>query len=303
MSRISDVQGLLRGLEKVGSCGFRRNVQDITNAYQNLYVQPVFHQAIKIVMDINEPTTTSSSPKNSRGLDISQAVDNIPLVIQGMGIFASLMTNGSSNYSSSHLVKQEKETLVKKSTEIIVNTKVSALDLLEFDLTDESLLKEKIYTDLPNEEKNIYKSDDIDTASEPSVPSMDKDPATVTKLSSVARERSVPASRLSRVASFASLGVGLGLGVVAEASRRVISGGSGSQGSGAKLDGSLILSEANAERIVATLCRVRGAALKLGQMLSIQVSTLYFQHVLWSFNRGCLFPGWSCSWTRAPEDI
>lgn len=28
--------------------------------------------------------------------------------------------------------------------------------------------------------------------------------------------------------------------------------------------------EANAERIVNTLCRVRGAALKLGQMLSIQ---------------------------------
>ena len=274
----------MRGLEKIGSCGFRRNVQDITNAYQNLYVQPVFHQAIKIVMDISEPSTTSSSPKKSRGLDISQAVDNIPLVIQGMGIFASLMTNGTSSYSSSHLVKQEKETLVKKSNEIIVNTKVSALDLLEFDLTNESLLKEKIYTNLPSEEKNIYKSDDIDTALEPPVPSVENDPATVTKLSSAARERSVPASRLSRVASFASLGLGLGLGVVAEASRRVVRGDSGSQGSGAKLDGSLILSEANAERIVATLCRVRGAALKLGQMLSIQVSTIYYQHALWSFH-------------------
>lgn len=30
------------------------------------------------------------------------------------------------------------------------------------------------------------------------------------------------------------------------------------------------LSEANAERIVNTLCKVRGAALKIGQMLSIQ---------------------------------
>lgn len=36
------------------------------------------------------------------------------------------------------------------------------------------------------------------------------------------------------------------------------------------LGGSALLSEANAERIVNTLCRVRGAALKLGQMLSIQ---------------------------------
>ena len=38
----------------------------------------------------------------------------------------------------------------------------------------------------------------------------------------------------------------------------------------AVLDSSPFLSEANAERIVRTLCKVRGAALKLGQMLSIQ---------------------------------
>lgn len=33
---------------------------------------------------------------------------------------------------------------------------------------------------------------------------------------------------------------------------------------------SLLLTPANAEKIVQTLCKVRGAALKLGQMLSIQ---------------------------------
>lgn len=36
------------------------------------------------------------------------------------------------------------------------------------------------------------------------------------------------------------------------------------------LDSNPFVSEANAERIVRTLCKVRGAALKLGQMLSIQ---------------------------------
>lgn len=41
-------------------------------------------------------------------------------------------------------------------------------------------------------------------------------------------------------------------------------------GKKAVLDSSPFLSEANAERIVSTLCKVRGAALKLGQMLSIQ---------------------------------
>ena len=39
------------------------------------------------------------------------------------------------------------------------------------------------------------------------------------------------------------------------------------------LDKSAFLTAANAERIVETLCRVRGAALKLGQMISIQGTT------------------------------
>jgi aarF domain-containing kinase len=60
--------------------------------------------------------------------------------------------------------------------------------------------------------------------------------------------------------------------VVAEASKRAL-GLNREKKSDALLEGSLFLSEANAERIVDTLCRVRGAALKLGQMLSIQVGT------------------------------
>lgn len=47
------------------------------------------------------------------------------------------------------------------------------------------------------------------------------------------------------------------------------------------LDSSPFLSEANAERIVSTLCKVRGAALKLGQMLSIQGEWSSVLHWLW----------------------
>lgn len=39
---------------------------------------------------------------------------------------------------------------------------------------------------------------------------------------------------------------------------------------GALIEGNKILTESNIERIVETLCKVRGAALKFGQMLSIQ---------------------------------
>uniref|UniRef100_A0A4W6ESS7 Atypical kinase COQ8A, mitochondrial n=1 Tax=Lates calcarifer TaxID=8187 RepID=A0A4W6ESS7_LATCA len=84
-------------------------------------------------------------------------------------------------------------------------------------------------------------------------------------LSERARERKVPVTRLSRLANFGGLAVGLGIGALAEVAKKTIR-----HGAKAVLDSSPFLSEANAERIVRTLCKVRGAALKLGQMLSIQ---------------------------------
>ena len=59
----------------------------------------------------------------------------------------------------------------------------------------------------------------------------------------------------------------LGLGTLAEASRRVVGlSDAPKNGSGGRLDGSVVLTEANAERIVQTLCRVRG---KLKYLYSI----------------------------------
>lgn len=88
-------------------------------------------------------------------------------------------------------------------------------------------------------------------------------------LSERARERKVPVTRIGRLVNFGGLAVGLGLGAIAEVAKKSLK----PQQQGDKksiLDSSAFLSEANAERIVRTLCKVRGAALKLGQMLSIQ---------------------------------
>ncbi|XP_044022675.1 atypical kinase COQ8A, mitochondrial isoform X2 [Siniperca chuatsi] len=88
-------------------------------------------------------------------------------------------------------------------------------------------------------------------------------------LSERARERKVPVTRLGRLVNFGGLAVGLGIGAIAEVAKKSLK----PQQQGDKksiLDSSAFLSEANAERIVRTLCKVRGAALKLGQMLSIQ---------------------------------
>tara|TARA_R110002003_G_scaffold95_1_gene7229 strand:- start:2978 stop:4405 length:1428 start_codon:yes stop_codon:yes gene_type:complete len=77
------------------------------------------------------------------------------------------------------------------------------------------------------------------------------------------RESRVPSSRFGRMWQYAGLGTSMALGAVGEGLRRVT-------GSAASTTGSLMLSPGNIEILVAKLSKMRGAALKLGQMISIQ---------------------------------
>ncbi|CDS36787.1 ABC domain containing protein kinase [Echinococcus multilocularis] len=96
---------------------------------------------------------------------------------------------------------------------------------------------------------------------------------------SSSKERRVPVTRVGRSVGFGNLFVGLGLGAAAEYAKRSI-------GASDKNDKSnVFLNDANLERIVDTLCRMRGAALKLGQMLSIQDSSLVSPKVQRIFER------------------
>uniref|UniRef100_A0A1Q3FGP1 Putative abc atp binding cassette 1 protein n=1 Tax=Culex tarsalis TaxID=7177 RepID=A0A1Q3FGP1_CULTA len=104
-------------------------------------------------------------------------------------------------------------------------------------------------------------------------------PIDLPQLSSVAKQRKVPSSRVARLASFGNLFAGLGLGTINELAK-------GALGIGGTLDPKQALfSPANAERIVDTLCKVRGAALKLGQILSIQDSNIVSPQLIKAFER------------------
>lgn len=100
------------------------------------------------------------------------------------------------------------------------------------------------------------------------------------QLTSKAKESKVPSTRMERIASFGGLAAGLAMGAVADVAKTTL---------GVKADGPLeknaLLNEANMNRIVATLCKVRGAALKLGQMLSIQDDSLVNPKLLEIFDR------------------
>jgi len=122
------------------------------------------------------------------------------------------------------------------------------------------------------------------------------------QLSVNAKQRAVPSTRIGRLFSFGSLAAGLGVGTVAEASRRAL--GFNKPTSDNVLDASSFMSEANAERIVNTLCKVRGilsssvnfyefdykivylgAALKIGQILSIQDNSIISPGLQKAFER------------------
>lgn len=76
------------------------------------------------------------------------------------------------------------------------------------------------------------------------------------------RYRKVPSARLSRLAAFGQLAGGVAGGVLAEGARKL------ARGEAPKLS-DLLLTPGNAMRVADQLSRLRGAAMKLGQMISL----------------------------------
>lgn len=81
------------------------------------------------------------------------------------------------------------------------------------------------------------------------------------------RQSKVPSSRFGRLWQYGGLATSMAFGAVGESFRRAT-------GSTQEAGGSLMLSEANMERLVSKLSKMRGAALKLGQMMSFQDSKM-----------------------------
>jgi predicted unusual protein kinase regulating ubiquinone biosynthesis (AarF/ABC1/UbiB family) len=81
------------------------------------------------------------------------------------------------------------------------------------------------------------------------------------------RGKAIPSSRLSRLGVFGKLATGVAGGVAAEAARRVASGQRPQLRD-------LILTPANANRVAEQLSHLRGAAMKLGQMISMDAGDI-----------------------------
>lgn len=73
---------------------------------------------------------------------------------------------------------------------------------------------------------------------------------------------SVPSSRIERLFHYGSLATGMGLGAITESIRRI--------GNDTHPKSSALLSPANLERMVKKFSQMRGAVLKIGQLISFQ---------------------------------
>ena len=78
---------------------------------------------------------------------------------------------------------------------------------------------------------------------------------------------SVPAGRIARLARLGSLATGVAGGMLAEGARQL------AHGHRPKM-GELLLTPANAKRVADELARLRGAAMKVGQLLSLDAGDL-----------------------------
>lgn len=177
--------------------------------------------------------------------------------------WTNMNTDAASAFSSSSSDSTANEALQQfEQTEAIIEPTPTPLAQEHLDThVDTSTSRTEVddtSTTIPNKLPTKEDSTTVSATTKDSFQHVDEAPTTTLQ-----EGRPVPSTRVGRAFGFASLGVGLAAGTVVEAASRLL-------GSNENSDLSAITSDANADRLAAHLCRMRGAALKLGQMLSMQ---------------------------------
>lgn len=271
MSHINDLIGVVRGFRHVIDAGIKLQQENAKLILNNCS----FRQSVQNCSINSLPTYKPSN------VVVSDALERASVVIHGIKQFVSI--NNISNNTSLEGITQG-DLQLQEDIDILNKQFNETFDSLK--QTQKKIISSIAPTNL-NTEKNIQSTQKTDVFPEIPIikeaqfkviaPNMEPNPSKsdsrpVAKkklsvsLSESSKARVVPSSRIGRMISFGSLAAGLGVGTIAQYTRNTLQSVTG------KVDESsnAFLSTANAERIVDTLCKVRGAALKLGQLLSIQ---------------------------------
>jgi len=265
MQRASDLVWMAQGVAKVGQACLQRQVNCVSSCIEKSSV-------LKPLKD----KLPSCSTKEDDEFDMSEYDQTVSVDDVLNDSSKSVSVNNVRNNISKSGMSSTKPTLFSRSRFTGLTTK------LDFSSKHRSLHTSSAMNAITADElamlanvRQIRRNKDM-KATGPSVKKMQE------RLTTRAKERKVPSSRLGRVMSFGNLTAGLALGTLTNAAKKAM--GSDSSGSVMGYD-SAVLSDANMTRIVDTLCRVRGAALKLGQMLSIQDDSVISPELLAMFER------------------
>ncbi|CAH0756103.1 unnamed protein product [Diatraea saccharalis] len=281
MSHINDLIRMVRGLQLVIEAGIKLQQENSRIIWNN--------SSLKTITQ-NCPTNPISAYK-PKAEDAKDLLERAAVVAQGFRQFAVLHISNFSTETETAVpmdneLQEEIEELnrefnktfdtLKKSQNNMSNQSSTSIEYISplAKLRDKSMVSSPAQVTPTSSKIQIppSKSEAVtsNTASSLSTPKPIAKKKIRVALSENSKARVVPSSRIGRMISFGSLAAGLGVGTVAQYARNTIQSVTG------KVDetANTFLSPANAERIVDTLCKVRGAALKLGQLLSIQDDTM-----------------------------
>jgi aarF domain-containing kinase len=211
-----------------------------------------------LAVSLNQPLSSLRDVVGSREPQLQTEQKEISSKSRITDIITSIEQSYEVKHSNNGKDDKEEEKEVPK-TSINVNdvelqnstgTSTIALSSAQYNPTNEAVSKNSVSID------SNYNDDNSDNDTQPLLP----------------EGSAIPTSRISRAFGFATLGAGLALGSITELARRTFDRTSNNNSKSSSSSGdSLILSNnANAERLTNSLRRMRGAAMKLGQMLSIQ---------------------------------
>lgn len=224
------------------------------------------------VAAVTNAKKTKTAVQSNTAADSASTIDSVP---SSFDVTSITLNELQEILSKRNKTAKFQVDIVEPATESVVTNVSSSLD-------SEAFAKDEQYV---NEWMQFIAKNDrtpptaavpaIDIATHPLAPETIQLPT----LSTVAKQRKVPSSRIGRIASFGGLFAGLGLGTVNELTKGALGLG------GSTSVKEALLSPANTERIVDTLCKVRGAALKIGQILSIQDSNVVSPAIIKAFDR------------------
>ncbi|KAL1463280.1 hypothetical protein WDU94_015046 [Cyamophila willieti] len=305
-SYVSDLKGVIKGLQLVANAGIKHQKIEVQQKWTNSSFRSLAEQGLK------SPSITPCSLLNADAL--KEAAERSSVVFEGVKAFvfkeAAPQRDISeveidTDYQDLTITEHPAKTpLAQSSVSSSVQPESKPVSYIN-KVDSESLerIKQIPFMKGINPKTNLDKSkfgykkamelskkdafavvDDKEIPRPPGATKVVPKAKTKPQLNPVAKQRKVPSSRIGRIVSFGSLAAGLGVGTVAEVTRRTLGFGDTSLSVGNTLD-SAFINPANAERIVNTLCKVRGAALKIGQILSIQDSNVISPQLQKAFER------------------